>query len=48
MNRVESIDKDKSFVDDNGNITQEALDYLNDKMSIAHPDIDTPDLEIKK
>jgi len=28
-------------------MTQSAVNYLNDKLSIAHPDISTPDLEIK-
>jgi hypothetical protein len=28
-------------------MTQSAVNYLNDKLSIAHPDISSPDLNIK-
>lgn len=42
---MEHINNEK-FYDNNG-ITSHAVDYLNTKMSIAHPGIDSPDLDAK-
>jgi len=36
----------KEFYDTNDNITRNAVNYLNAKLSIAHPNIDSPDLDI--
>ncbi|HRX63623.1 MAG TPA: hypothetical protein P5060_00790 [Candidatus Absconditabacterales bacterium] len=43
---MEKIDVD-GFYDKKGAITSTAVEYLNAKLSIAHPNIDTPDLNIK-
>jgi hypothetical protein len=47
MDRLVSTEENKKFTDNEGNITEYAVDYLNAKMSIAHPDIDVSDLDIK-
>jgi hypothetical protein len=47
MERLINTEENEKFTDIDGNITQYAVDYLNAKMSIAHPDIDVSDLDIK-
>lgn len=39
--------ENKNFYDEWGFINKNAVDYLNAKMSIAHPDVSVPDLDIK-
>lgn len=34
------------FMSDNGEITQEWINYLNDKLSIANPNLNTPDMKL--